>query len=293
MDNWDEIRTAFQVAKMGTVSGAAEVLGVHHATVIRHIDALEERLGTKLFQRHARGYTATEAGNDLMQVAQTTDDQLTQLAGRIRGQGESVKGDLIITSLESLSPLLTPVLVEFQQQHPDVTIHYLTGDRLFRLEYGEAHVALRAGSVPDQPDNVVQPLVSQAVALYGSSAYLDRMGHPEKMSDLKNHRFVAGEKGRKRAPYYRWLDEEIPHQNVVYRASDFKSVENAVLAGAGLGFMSEWRAAMHPEMERVLKPREEWVAQLWLVTHVDLHRTLKVQTFLSFLKERAKDWGKV
>ena len=62
MDNWDEIRTAYQVARMGTVSGAAEVLGVHHATVIRHIDALEARLGVKLFQRHARGYTPTEAG---------------------------------------------------------------------------------------------------------------------------------------------------------------------------------------------------------------------------------------
>ena len=45
MDNWDEIRTAYQVARMGTVSGAAEVLGVHHATVIRHIDALEGAAG--------------------------------------------------------------------------------------------------------------------------------------------------------------------------------------------------------------------------------------------------------
>ena len=44
MENWDEVRTAFQVARIGTVSGAAEVLGVHHATVIRHIDALEDRL---------------------------------------------------------------------------------------------------------------------------------------------------------------------------------------------------------------------------------------------------------
>ena len=39
MENWDEIRTAFQVARLGTVSGAADVLGVHHATVIRHVDA--------------------------------------------------------------------------------------------------------------------------------------------------------------------------------------------------------------------------------------------------------------
>ena len=63
MENWDEVRTAFQVARMGTVSGAAEVLGVHHATVIRHIDAIEGRLGVKLFQRHARGYTPTEAAH--------------------------------------------------------------------------------------------------------------------------------------------------------------------------------------------------------------------------------------
>ena len=74
MENWDEVRTAFQVARMGTVSGAAEVLGVHHATVIRHIDAIEARLGVKLFQRHARGYTPTEAGQDLLRVAQTTDE---------------------------------------------------------------------------------------------------------------------------------------------------------------------------------------------------------------------------
>ncbi|MEM7520358.1 MAG: LysR family transcriptional regulator, partial [Pseudomonadota bacterium] len=47
MDSWDEIKTAYQVARNGTVSGAAEALGVHHATVIRHIDALEGRLGVK------------------------------------------------------------------------------------------------------------------------------------------------------------------------------------------------------------------------------------------------------
>lgn len=77
--HWDEIRTAFYVARAGTVSGAAEELGVHHATVIRHIDSLESLLGVKLFQRHARGYTATEAGKDLFRVAQTTEDQFSQM----------------------------------------------------------------------------------------------------------------------------------------------------------------------------------------------------------------------
>ena len=69
IEAWDEIRTAYQVARLGTVSGAADVLGVHHATVIRHIDALEKRLGTRLFQRHARGYTPTEAGREETRIA--------------------------------------------------------------------------------------------------------------------------------------------------------------------------------------------------------------------------------
>ncbi|MFV2038021.1 MAG: LysR family transcriptional regulator, partial [Paracoccaceae bacterium] len=81
------MRTAYQVARAGTVSGAAEVLGVHHATVIRHVDALEQSLGVKLFQRHSRGYTPTEAGQDLLKVAAATDDQLAQLVGRIKGRG--------------------------------------------------------------------------------------------------------------------------------------------------------------------------------------------------------------
>ena len=106
MDNWGEVRTAFQVALHGTVSGAAEALGVHHATVIRHIDALEAQLGAKLFQRHARGYTPTEAGEDLLRVAQATEDQFNQLQGRIKGRGEGVSGELVVTSLVGISILI-------------------------------------------------------------------------------------------------------------------------------------------------------------------------------------------
>ncbi|MBD3788713.1 MAG: LysR family transcriptional regulator, partial [Sphingomonadales bacterium] len=122
IDTWDEIRTAFHVARMGTVSGAAEVLGVHHATVIRHIDALEKRLGAKLFQRHARGYTPTEAGRDLLQVAQATEDQFGHLVSRIKGLGEAVTGDLVITSIPGIAGLLTPVFVAFQKAHPGVIV---------------------------------------------------------------------------------------------------------------------------------------------------------------------------
>ena len=288
MDNWDEIRTAYQVARSGTVSGAAEVLGVHHATVIRHIDALEQRLGVKLFQRHARGYTATEAGRDLLQVAQATDDQFTQLAGRIKGQGEGVSGDLVVTSLGMASRMLTPILVAFQAQHPDVRIRYRTGDRVFRLEYGEAHVAIRAGTMPEEPDNVVQPLIQQNMSLVASDAYIARYGLPKDEADLVNHWFVSHDTDNSKAPFIKWLQEIVPQDRMLYRVTENRNMQDAIIAGAGIGFVVAQELASNPLLTEVVPRHEAWSAPLWLVTHVDLHRTTKVQTFSRFLKEQIK-----
>ncbi len=290
MDNWDEIKTAYQVARCGTVSGAAEFLGVHHATVIRHIDALEGRLGVKLFQRHARGYTATEAGEDLFRVAQATSDQFSQLAGRIKGRGTDVSGELVVTSLVSLAARMAPLLAEFQKQHPDVILRYLTGERLFRLEYGEAHVAIRAGSAPDQPDNVVQPFVTQRMGLYASRAYVAEHGAPTSVDDYAKHRFVGYDNDDSRAPFNRWLREKFPQAVLTFRSSDVRALEQAVIAGAGIGFVPVLEAQHNDALVEVFPQQENWSAPLWLVTHVDLHRTNKVQTFLSFLKEHSQAW---
>lgn len=289
MDNWDEVRTAYQVARLGTVSGAAEVLGVHHATVIRHIDALEGRLGVKLFQRHARGYTATEAGTDLLRVAQTTDDQLQQLEGRIRGRGSDVSGELVVTSLVSFAPLLVPALTSFRAAYPEVTVRFLTGERLFRLEYGEAHVALRAGKAPEEPDNVVQRFKAQQVGLYAAKSYIARMGRAETEEDLARHEFVAHDNADSRAPFLRWLADKVPRDRVVFRSSDPRVMDMAVLAGAGMGFLNMRDAAQYPDLERVIGPNEAWESNLWLVTHVDLHRTAKVQAFLKHIKAFAEE----
>lgn len=288
MDNWDEIKTAFRVASLGTVSGAAEVLDVHHATVIRHIDSLEARLGVKLFQRHARGYTATEAGIDLLRVAQKTDDQFAQLMGRIKGRGTEVSGDLVVTSLASYVGRIAPLLTEFQTEYPDVLVRYLTGDRVFRLEYGEAHVAIRAGTKPEEPDNVVQPLLVLKMGAFASKSYVEANGMPGHLDDFKNHRFVGPDHKDSRAPYYQWLANNIPRENVTFRTSDSIATLTAVRSGAGIGFLPSYLGESTSELVTVEPPREEWSSPLWLVTHVDLHRTSKVQAFLRFIKAKAK-----
>ncbi len=291
MKNWDEVRTAFQVARQGTVSGAAEVLGVHHATVIRHIDALEAQLGVKLFQRHARGYTPTEAGDDLMRVAQTTDDQFGQLEGRIKGRGTDVSGELVVTALGGFAPLVAPILADFQAAHPELLVRFLTGDRVFRLEYGEAHVAIRAGMGEVQPDNVVQQLAHLQAAMYGADSYIAQHGAPEGEADLVKHRFVGHDNPESRAPFYRWLNDQVPRENVVFRSTSDRAIAAAIRQGAGLGFLPVWAVRDSEPLTQVMAPREDWAINVRLITHVDLHRTTKVQTFLRFLKERAQGWS--
>ena len=291
MDSWDEVRTAYHVARIGTVSGAADVLGVHHATVIRHIDALEERLGVRLFQRHARGYSPPEAGEDLLRVAQATDDQLSQLAGRIKGRGHDVSGELVVTSLGGLSHLLVPVLTKFQNAYPGLVVRYLTGERLFRLEYGEAHVAIRAGRAPDQPDNVVQPFFKQSYTLYASDHYIARHGLPKSETEFDQHYFVGADDPKNRAPFNAWLRSAVPEERITFRSQDVHAQRRAILDGAGIGFLTCLLAQELGQLTEVLPAREEWAAPLWLVTHMDLHRTTKVQAFLGFLKDHAKDWN--
>ena len=289
-NDWDEVRTAFQVARVGTVSGAAQALGVHHATVIRHVDSLEQKLGAKLFQRHARGYTPTEAGQDLLVVAQRTDDQFGQLASRIRGRGDQVTGELIITSLAVLAPLISPALAAFQEDHPEVAVKFLTDERLFRLEYGEAHVAIRAGNPPDQPDNVVQKFYNQGFALYASKGYVDRHGKPESLEDVGDHRFIGSADDIPRAPFFKWMKDTIPARNVTYKVNQVTAALPAVRAGLGIGFSTTWAEAENDDIVQVFAPRPEWNSQLWLVTHVDLHRTAKVQMVTNFLKDWSMRW---
>ena len=290
MDNWDEIRTAYQVARMGTVSGAAEVMGVHHATVIRHIDALEKRLGSKLFQRHARGYTPTESGRDLLAVAQTTEEQFGQLASRIKGQGEEVAGEMVVTAITGIADLLTPVLAAYQEAHPKVVIRFLTDMRVFRLDYGEAHVAIRAGEAPQEPDNVVQSLGRMKNGLYASRSYIAAHGMPGSLEELVQHRFIGPDQPDSRAPFYRWLRERVAPDRITLRITEPSANLAALEAGMGLAFCNSQYAATHPELVEVMAPIPEWEAPLWIVTHVDLHRTLKVQSFLACLKTAAASW---
>lgn len=277
IDSWDDLRAALAVARAGTVSGAAGVLGVHHATVIRRIDALEAALGAKLFQRHPRGYALTEAGRLLLAAASAADERFSQMAAQIAGGGERVEGDLLVTSLPELSEIVMPRLTQLLAAHPALRLSYMTDVRLFRLDAGEAHVAIRAGAKPAEPDYVVRPLGQLRHALYASPDYMERHGP---LTDLAGHRFaLPGAEGRG-APIMRWLAERLAPEALVLTSNDAEARETVIRAGLAAGPLPAGRT--EGLVEALHLP--EWNSALWLVTHVDLHRTPKVQAVLRALQ---------
>jgi len=284
MNRWTEIKTAYQVARSGTISAAAEALGVHRATVLRHIDLLEKEFGEKLFQRNARGYVPTEAGLDLMRVAQATDEQFSQLLGRTRGRSAELSGEFIVTSLSMVAPALLPALKQFQENHPKIIVRYLTSDKLFKLEYGEAHIAVRTGPKPDQPDNVVQPFMTHRMGMFAHKDYVAKYGIPTDETEFSKHTFIGLDDQNSKPAFHHWMLKHVPAENVVFRYNDSLVGLQAVLNGVGIAFMLTHQASSYPDLVQVFESKPDWDIEHWLVTHGSLHRSPKVQAFLAILK---------
>lgn len=284
MDKWAELRTAYHVARLGTVSAAADLLGFHRATVNRHIDALEAELGGRLFIRHARGYTPTELGEEVLRVAQKTEDLISDLAGRVKGANAQIEGEIKLTLLAPFAGLVMEAVGNFSAQNPSCVVHIDVSEDLARLEYGEAHIALRAGAKPDHPDYVVSSFGRVNFNLFAHESYVARHGLPKAASDLEGHRFIVPDIPDARVPFASWIKAHIRPDMVALSSRDVKVIFAAITEGIGMGFMGEHEVGARDDFHRVLPHNKAWSVPLWLVTHVDLHRTQKVQAMIRCIK---------
>lgn len=282
MKYWTEMRTAYVVAQQGSVSAAAKALGVHRATVLRHLDRVERELGAKLFLRDGQGYSLTEVGEDLLRVAQVTEEQFAQFARRSRGRDREISGEFILTSLDVSVPLLLPAIALFHQAYPKVRTRLLTSEKLVKLEYGQAHVAIRTGQKPTEDNYVVLPFYSFRIALFASDTYFERHGIPETVDQLSSHWFVNSDEINSRLAMSSWLDNQVAPTQFVLRSNERRVLEQAVANGLGIGFFLTHEAARIPTLKPVL-PDISWEVHSWIVTHGDLHRSEKVQAFLAIL----------
>ena len=286
MENWTEIKTAYLLGKLGTVSATAEAIGVHRATIIRRVESLEQELGGKLFQRHDKGYTPTEFGIQLIAAAEQSDKSFRKLIVKARSQEDGFDGEFTITCPEMLDHFVFPAVKQFKAEHPNIEMKFRPSNQVLKLEYGDANVAITFGQPPEHPDYVVRPLTEMKIGLFCWAQDVQTQQH----KDIDANRacdcnFVVSEEIVFGDPIQQWIETNIAPQQIVMTCSTIRGAQDAILSGLGAGFLPMSIGLTNDRVRQVLPSKEEWKVPIWLVTHVDLHRSAKVQRFLSIMKD--------
>src|SRR3546814_5391378 len=135
MEDWNEPQLVLAVHRAGSLTAAADALGIDHSTVFRRLNALEKKLGVRLFERLPGGsYRATAAGERMAAAAERMEDETLSLDRDIAGRDLRLSGRLRVTSSETLAySRLTRHLAAFRQAHPGIIVERVIDNRVLSL----------------------------------------------------------------------------------------------------------------------------------------------------------------
>ncbi|MBE1205408.1 LysR family transcriptional regulator [Aminobacter carboxidus] len=288
MEDWNELRLVLGVARAGSLTLAAPLLGIDHSTVFRRLNALEQRLAVRVFERLPGGiYQLTPAGERMTAAAERMEDEALALARDIAGADGRLSGRLRVTSSETLAySRLTKHLAAFRAVHPGIVVELAIENRILSLSRREADVALRPIR-PKEGDLWGRKLSSVAWTLFASQDYLDVHGGIIECPDKLDGRAMVGwEETAGGIMAADWLDRNVPADNVVYRTNSLVNQSVAARAGIGLALLPCYLGDGEPGLVRALaEPIEELAGELWIVTHSDLKGTARVRAFFDVVGE--------
>ena len=151
MDRWTEMALFVQVAETGSLSRAAEALGLSNAAASRHLSALEERLGARLVERNTRRLYLTEPGQEFLRRSKAILADLQDAESAVNATTLNPSGTLRVTASLSFSMQhIAPLLPEYTRRYPNVTRARRDGQPLpgpDRQQHrrGDPHARVRAG----------------------------------------------------------------------------------------------------------------------------------------------------
>src|SRR6478609_11040280 len=150
MDRLKQIESFVSVATKGSLTAAAQAEGVAPAVMGRRIDALEERLGVKLFVRTTRRITLTHEGSAFLEDCQRLLVEFANAEASVSAGGVKASGHLRVTAPAGFGRRhVAPLVPQFRSQHQDVTISLNLSDRVVDLAAEGFDCAVRVGDLPD------------------------------------------------------------------------------------------------------------------------------------------------
>lgn len=179
------------VAEAESFAGGARRMGLSAPSATRGVNALEERLGARLFTRTTRRVRLTEVGQAYFEDARHILAQLSAADSAATGAATNPVGQLRITCSQEFGRIyVTPILTDFLDTYSDVSADVLMVDRVVNMVEEGFDVAVRIGSLPSSGLVAVKVGEVRRV-ICGTPDYLARHDAPERPSDLVDHQIVS------------------------------------------------------------------------------------------------------
>jgi DNA-binding transcriptional LysR family regulator len=193
MDRVGAMATLLAAVDAGSLSGASRALGMPLATVSRKVSDLEAHLKTQLLIRSSRRLTLTEAGQAYVASARRILEDMEEAERAASGEYRAPRGHLTITAPIMFGRLhVEPVVLEFLQAYPDITVRLTLADTVLNLVDDHVDVAVRVGELPDSRLMALR-LGEVGWVACASPDYLAHSGEPESPEALTNHDCVMFE----------------------------------------------------------------------------------------------------
>lgn len=271
---WSDVPFVLSVCEAGSLAAAARRLGVNHSTVFRRIEAVEAKLGLRLFERQSHGYVMTPAGELFLRHAGALRDGMNQIELELTGEDLRLEGPLTITMTDTLLHCLAPVLAEFQADHPDVELRLVSDARALDLMQRDADVALRP--TPKPPEHWVgRKLWPIICAVYAHESYWNaaRTLAPEA------RRWIALNEELDRSPMSLVEKLHRPTEASTTFCNTAMGVFDMVRSGLGVAALPCYLGDPEPGLLRVAAPSALGDWNLWLLAHPDVRRSARVHAF--------------
>ena len=278
-------------AEQASFTGAANIAGVTPAAVSRSIGRLEERLGVRLFVRTTRQIRLTDGGRRYYEQCRQALLQLVEAEREVTGGQAAPAGTLRISAPTPYAHYrLLPLLPQFRQRYPDVTVEVHVSNRNIDFAGESYDIAIR-GRDPADSSLIARKLEDAELVLVAAPSYLQRAGTPDTLDALQAHecmQFDLPSTGRK-IPWPFQVDGKTVDLSTSGGYTCSEDVLGIVtLARSGAGIVQTYRFIVEQDLKsgalRELLPRHGGTSRPFILLYPHArHLSLRVRTFVDFL----------
>lgn len=283
MIDWNDLPYFLSVAKTGSLLAASKVLSVNHSTVFRRINALEEKLGARLFERLQEGYVLTDIGQTVLNYAQQAEDSVHTLERTVAGNDFELSGVIRITAPLTFSEyIIVPCIAEFRKLHPRISVNMVVSSALYDLSRRDADIAIRSTNNP--PDHLIGRKVAELDwSIYASTDFIKKYGKPTSVKQMHEFSLVGADESLLRISAYQWLMDNFSNEQFSCSANDVQTIINLCEKGLGLGVLPTQYFA--PNLVKLFDITPKFRDSIWILTHPDLRHVARIKEFVKCLHD--------